>query len=111
MHEASRSEADLAMKSYAAFHFALKAISTGIDRAFSDAEMRKIWQVVRDVAAGRLTLTISPAEIQASDPTILPTMKHHIQETMQANIQAERELAAMLVRAAEGFVVRENPNE
>ena len=106
MHEASRSEADLAMKCYAAFLFALKAAGTGIDRIYSDAEYLKIWSVVKDVAAGEQTLNASPAELQADDSAMLPAMKQHIQEMMQQKIQEERELAAMLLRAADGFVVR-----
>jgi hypothetical protein len=111
MHETSRSEADLSMRCYEAFLFALKAISTGINRAFSDADYDKIWAVVKDVAAGERTLTGSPAELQIGDPTMLPAMKQQTQETAQKKVREERELAAMLLRASDGFVTRDAPNE
>ena len=108
MHEASRSEADLSMKCYSAFLFALKAVSTGLDREISSAEYMKIWAVVQEVAADKQTLNVSPAELQAGNGQMLPAMRQHLQETMQRTMRAEQEMATMLLRAADGFVVRDN---
>jgi hypothetical protein len=108
MHETSRGEAELAMKCYSAFMFALKAVDTGLDRKFSSDELTNIWGVVQEVAAGRQTLNVSPAELQASDSQTLPAMRQHLQETMQRGMRAEQEMAAMLLRARDGFAVRDD---
>lgn len=107
MHEASRSKADLAMNCYSAFLFALKAVSSGIDREFTSDEYMRIWAVVRSVADGQQTLNVSPAELQAAGE-MLPAMRDNIQQTTQTTMRAERELAARLLRAADGFVVRDD---
>jgi hypothetical protein len=109
LHDATRSEADLAMKCYRTFSLALKAVGAAIDHQFSSEEHMKIWAVVKAVAEGEQTLNASPAELQAM-AKMLPAMRQHIQQNAQRTIQTERELAAMLVRAAEGFSVPEGPS-
>ena len=107
MHEATRSEITLAMSCYKTFFLAMKAVSAGIDREISTAEYTKIWDVIQDVASGVQTLNASPAELHADDANMLPTMRKGIQETTQQAMRDERAIAAMLLRAAEGFVIRE----
>lgn len=109
LHEATRSEADLAMKCYYTFMFTLEAVGTGIDHQFSDEEYRKIWAIVKEVAEGEQTMNVSPAELQARAP-MLPAMSQHIQQNTQNKIQIERELAGMLVRAENGFIMRDGPS-
>lgn len=108
MHDVTQSEADLAMKCYSAFMLGLKVVGVALDRGFSTAEYMKMWHVVQAVAAGEQTLNVSPAELQVGEGGILPAMKQHIQDTTQRVMRAEREMAAMLLRAADGFVVRDD---
>jgi hypothetical protein len=107
LHETTRSEADLGMKCYTTFLLALKAVGMGIDHQLSSEEYMRIWAVINEVAKGEQTLNASPAEQQAS-AEMLPAMKQYIQENAQTRMQRERELAALLLKAADGFTVREN---
>jgi hypothetical protein len=111
MNEATRNEADLAMKCYASFLFALKAVGVGINYEFSPAEYMKIWSIVNEVAEGKQTLNVSPSELTMRSPDMLPAMRGHIQQTQAETMKREQEVANMLLAAADGFVVRDDTSK
>jgi hypothetical protein len=111
MNDASRSETDLAMKCYASFMFAFKAIGVGINYEFSSAEYMKIWSIVNEVAEGKQTLNVSPSELTMSSPEMLPAMRGYIQETQAETMKREQAVAKMLVAVAAGFVARDDPSK
>lgn len=106
LNEASREEVEMGMKCYTAFMFALKTVAVGTGRDFTQADYHKIWEVVNEVADGNQTLNVSPAELQAQNPEMVPAMRRGIQEAMQRTIHAEQEMAVTIRRASGGFVTR-----
>jgi hypothetical protein len=102
-------EAQLAMKCYAAFHFAVKAVAAGFDLAPSSAEYMKVWSVVKEVAAGNRTLNATPAEMTLRNPDMTPVMKEEYAMSMQEQSRKEQALAQMLLAASNGFVEPTQP--
>lgn len=101
MTDATREEAELGMKVYAAFTMTVKVVANALRHEMTDSDYEAVWQLLGRVAAGEDTLNVSPAE--ATPPEAHPLMKAGIQEAMSHTIRLERELANLIHRASGGF--------
>jgi hypothetical protein len=98
-------DTELAMECYRAFNFAIKAMVIGLDLKPSSADYMKVWKVVNEVADGKATLNVSPAEVLAGYPdSPTPAMKKHVQESLQQTVRTDQELAKVIVAASKGLV-------
>jgi hypothetical protein len=105
LHDATKKQAELAMKQQQAFMFALKVVSEGLDKDFTEENYSRFWSVLNDVANGTSTLNSPPTEKFIANPAWdeYPLLKKHQQEMFQKQIQTERELAQWLLKARDGF--------
>jgi O6-methylguanine-DNA--protein-cysteine methyltransferase len=92
-----------AMLAYKTFLFTMKAVTVGMNVRPTPEEQDRIWKTVNEVAAGDITLNVTGAEAARDVPDIYPKAKVATAQAMNDNMRRERELAKMLVDAAEGF--------
>ena len=102
-HEPDRAKVDRAMHAYAVFNFAYKAMLEGLKLDPSSEEAMRVWHLVEKVAAGEVTLNVSPAEVALSSPPITPAMRESYETNFQQNKRREQEIALELVKARDGF--------
>jgi hypothetical protein len=84
------------------FHLGLKVVSEALGLNYSHEDYSKIWAALNAVADGSETLNISPADLVQKAGDILPAMRAHLQETQEASMRTERQLARVIVDYADG---------
>lgn len=102
-HEPDRAKIDHAMHAYHVFNLTVKIVGAGLKHEFSNDEYNRIWQVVKDVAAGEITLNISPTEHAMIAPPLTQGMRDSYETNFQRNKQREQATAVELLKACEGF--------
>lgn len=95
-------DAERIMQSYRMFLFAINATVVGLGLEPSSDDYNKIFQVVRDVADGKTTVTDSATE--SIQPNMLPAMKEHLVKNRNDKVKDDKELAKMVLAASEGKV-------
>jgi hypothetical protein len=98
-----RAKVERAMHTYDVFNFAYKAVVEGLKLDPTSEEAMRIWHLVEQVAAGEITLNISPAEHAVAHPPLTEAMQKGYEENFQRNKRAEQEIARELVKARDSF--------